>query len=155
MKNFKKLIIVGAVVTMVGAASVTAFAASSYTAPAEAVAGLTGRTVADVTSERYETGKTYGTIANDAGKLEEFQSEMLQAKKDILASRVEAGSITQERADEIITAIENNQSTCDGTGSFRTGQRMGAGFGSMNGNGQGQGQGMRGFGQCGGLCQAQ
>lgn len=151
MKNFKKLIIVGAVVTMVGAASVTAFAASSYSTPAEAVAGLTGRTLEDVTSERYETGKTYGTIANDAGKLDEFQTEMLQAKKDILASRVEAGSITQERADEIIAVVENNQATCDGTGSLKAGQRMSAGFGRMNGNGQG----MRGFGQCGGLYQEQ
>ncbi|MBR0598484.1 DUF2680 domain-containing protein [Sinanaerobacter chloroacetimidivorans] len=158
MKNFKKLIMVGAMVTMIGAASVTAFAASSYSTPAEAVAGLTGKTVEDVTAERYETGKTYGTIANDAGKLEEFQTEMLQIKKDILADRVEAGLMTQERADEIIAAIENNQSACDGTGSLRTGQRMGAGFGSMNGGqgyGQGNGQGMRGFGQGGGFCQAQ
>ncbi len=152
MKNFKRLIMAGAIVTMVGAASVTAFAASSYNTPAEAAAGLTGRTAEDVTAERYETGKSYGTIAKDAGKLEEFQDEMLQMKKDILADRVEAGLITQERADEIIAALENNQSVCDGTGSFGTGQRMGAGFGSKNGSGQGygqgNGQGMRGFGQC-------
>ena len=159
MKNFKNLIMVGAIVTMVGAGSVTAFAASSYSTPAEAAAGLTGRTAEEVTAERYETGKTYGTIANDAGKLEEFQAEMLQIKKDMLADRVEAGSMTQERADEIIAAIEDNQSTCDGSGSLKTGQSMGAGFGSMNGGGQGygegNGQGMRGHGQCGGLCQAQ
>ena len=161
MKNFKKLIMVGAVVTMVGAASVTAFAASSYSTATEAAAGLTSRTIEDVTAERYETGKTYGAIADDAGKLEEFQAEMLQIKKDILADRVEAGLMTQERADAIITAIEENQSTCDGTGSLGIGQRMGAGFGKMNGNGQGTGQGqgygqgMRGLGQCNGLCQEQ
>lgn len=161
MKKFRRVIMTTAVVIMVGAASVTAFAASSYSTPAEAVAGLTGRTVEDVTAERYDTGKTYGTIANDAGKLEEFRAEMLQIKKDILADRVEAGIMTKERADAIITAIEENQSTCDGTGSLRTGQRMGAGFGGMNGNGQGFGQGqgygrgMHGYGQYGGQSQAQ
>lgn len=161
MKKFRKAIMTGAVVMMVGAASVTAFAASSYSTPAEAVAGLTGRTVEDVTAERYETGKTYGTIADDAGKLEEFQTEMLQIKKDILADRVEAGLMTQERADAILAAIEENQATCDGTGSLGNGQRMGAGFGGKYGNGQGYGQGqgygrgMNGYGQCGGFCQAQ
>ena len=153
MKRFRRVIMATAVVMMVGAASVTAFASSSYSTPSEAVAGLTGRAVEDVTAERYETGKTYGTIAKDAGKLEEFQAEMLQIKKDILADRVEAGIMTQERANAIITAIEENQSTCDGTRSLRTGQKMGAGFGSMNGNGQGFGQGqgygrgMHGYGQ--------
>lgn len=155
MKKFKRVIMAAAVVMMVGAASVTAFAASLYSTPAEAVAGLTGRTAEDVTAERYETGKTYGTIANDAGKLEEFQTEMLQIKKDILADRVEAGLMTQERADAIIAAIEENQATCDGTGLNRTGQKMGAGFGGMNGNGQGYGRGMNGYGQGGGFCQVQ
>lgn len=161
MKNLRKLILVGAIAAMLVATSVTAFAASSYSTPAEAVAGLTGRTVADVTAERYETGKTYGTIANDAGKLEEFQAEMLQIKKDLLADRVAAGQMTQERADAMIAAMEENQLTCDGTGNLRSGQGAGAGFGGRNGDGQGLGQGqgngrsMGGNGQCGGVCQAQ
>lgn len=155
MKNFKRLLVAGAIVTMVGTASVTAFAASSYSTPAEAVAGLTGRTVEDVTAEKFKSEKSYGTIAADAGKLEEFHAEMLQIKKDILAERVEAGLITQERADEIIAVMESNQATCDGTGMAGNGQRMGAGFGRMNGGGLGNSQGMRGFGQCGGQLQTQ
>jgi len=165
MKKIKKLVLAGAVIFTVSATTATAFAASSYNNPAEALAGLTGKTVEAVSAERYESGKTYGTLANEAGKLEEFQTEMLQIKKDILADRVEAGLMTQERADEIIAAIEENQALCDGTGSGRIGREMGAGFGSANGNGQGQGagfggmrgngQGARGFGQCGGICQAQ
>lgn len=151
MKNIKKLILAGAVILAVGTTTATAFAASPYNTPAEALAGLTGRTVEDVTAERLETEKTYGTLASDAGKLEEFSDEMLQIKKDIMADRVEAGLITQEQADEIMAAIEENQAACDGTGSGRTGQRMGAGFGGMQGNGQGN----RGFGQCGGSCQVQ
>ncbi|HVI39178.1 MAG TPA: hypothetical protein VM577_00835 [Anaerovoracaceae bacterium] len=60
-------------------------------------------------AERSETGKTYGTIANDAGKLEEYQTEMLQIKKDVLAEKVAAGLITQERVEGIAAAVENNQ----------------------------------------------
>jgi hypothetical protein len=43
--------------------SVTVFAASAYSNPAEAVAGLTGRDVDSVIAERRESGESYGTIA--------------------------------------------------------------------------------------------
>lgn len=170
MKNVRRLMMVGTVLTLVGAASVTAFAASGYNTPAEAVAGLTGKSLEEVTIERYENGKTYCTIAKDAGKLEEFQAEMLEVKKDMLADRVAAGLMTQERADEILAAIEKNQAVCDGTGTLRAGQSTGAGFGGMMGNGRGNGQGNgldngqgsgrgngqgMGGGQCGGLCLTQ
>lgn len=154
MKKLTKVLTLGAMVFAVAATSVTAFAASAYSSPAEAVAGLTGQTVESVIAERAETGKSYGTIASEDGKLEEFKDEMLEIKKDALAKRVAAGTMTQERADEIIAAMEANQENCDGTGSARTGQRMGAGFGSGNGCGQGKGQGGAGRGQsyCGGSC---
>ena len=150
MIGLKKLIVTGIMVTVVGAASATAFAASSYSTPAEALAGLTGKTEAEVTAERLETGKTYGTIAKDAGKLEEFQAEMLRQKKAVLDDRVEAGLMTQENADAMVSAMEKNQALCDGTG-LGAGAQMGAGFGRMNGEGHGkgygQGQGLRNCGQ--------
>lgn len=68
---------------------------------------------------------------------------MLENKIAILNERVAEGTITQEEADKIIAAIEENQATCDGTAQARTGQKFGAGFGGMMGKGQGQG---RGFG---------
>jgi len=151
MTKLKKITAIGAMVLVIGATSLTAFAASKYNTPAEAAAGLTGKTVESVINERSETGKTYGTIANDAGKLTEFKNEVLQIKKDALAEKVAAGTMTQERADQIITAIEENQANCDGTGSARIGQKMGAGFGGMNGRGQGNGQG-RGQGNGSGSC---
>lgn len=160
MTNMKKFLSIGAVVLAVGAASITAFAASNYSTPAEAVAGLTGKTTAQVIEERQDTGKTYGTIANDAGKLEEFQEENLQIKKDALDKRVTDVTLTREKADEIIAALEANQATCDGTGSAKVGQKYGAGFGSgnggggcgmKNGNGQGRGQG-GGMGNGQGTC---
>lgn len=151
MTKLKKIAIIGASIIVIGAMSVTAFAAS-YRTPAEAVAALTGKTVDSVIAERAETGKTYGTIAKDAGKLDEFKASALQIKKDALAARVAAGTMTQERANEIIAALEQNQANCDGTGTARIGKNMGAGFGGMSGNGQGRGQGQGGMGRGQGTC---
>lgn len=143
MKNLKKTIAVGAIVVALGITSVSAYAASTYDSPADAVAGLTGRTVDSVVSEKIETGKTYGTIANEANVLDEFQSEMLEIKKDTIQAKVDAGIMSQDQADSIIQAIEENQINCDGTGTAKLGQKMGAGFGKQNGtfNGKGMGQG--------------
>lgn len=156
MTEFKKAFTVGAVLITIGTTSLTAFAASNYQAPAEAVARITGRTVESVVTGRIETGKTYGTIANEAGKLDEYKKESLEIKKDNLNAQVEAGIITQEKADAIIKTIEENQVNCDGTGTARIGQEMGARFGSNGagrglagvnrGTGGGKGQGGRGLG---------
>jgi len=77
--------------------------------------------------------------------LEEFKKENLEIKKDILAQKVKAGKITQAQADAIIKKLEDNQATCDGTGSAKIGKSMGAGFGQGQGQGRGQGGG-RGLG---------
>ncbi len=146
MIKFKKVLAVGAMALTIGATSLTAFAASNYKTPAEAAAGVTGKTVETVTQEKAETGKTYGTIAKDAGKLDEFKKENLEMKKDNLKSQVESGKITQEKADEIIKAVEKNQAECDGSGSAKIGQGMGARVGS-NGEGQGNGGANCGKGQ--------
>ena len=156
MTKFKKIAALGAMLLVVGATSITVFATSAYKSPAESVAGLTGKTVENVIAERSETGNSYGSIASEAGKLEDFKKEMLEIKKEALVEKVAAGTMTQAEADKIIAAVEENQATCDGTGSARIGQKMGAGFGGKNCNGQGKGQGGagRGQGSCSG-CQAQ
>lgn len=69
----------------------------------------------------------------------------LEDKKANLNSQVELGIMTAERADEIIKAIEENSVNCDGTGSAKIGQSLGAKFGS-NGKGQGTGGANRGQG---------
>jgi hypothetical protein len=149
MTKMKKILAVGAVVLAIGATGVSAFAASIYKTPAEAAAGLTGKTVEQVTLERQDTGKTYGTFAKDAGKLEEFKAENIQIKKDVLEKRVADGTLTREKADEIIKALEDNAANCDGTGTAKIGQKYGAGFGKGGGGGQGQGKGMgKGQGSC-------
>jgi hypothetical protein len=141
MTNLKRLAVLGAVVMAIGATTVTAFASANLGTPAELAAAVTGKTVEEVTEEKLQSGKTYGEIAKDYESLEEFQSAMLENKIAILKERVAAGTMTQEEADAIIKAIEENQSVCDGTGQARVGQQFGAGFGGMMGNGSGQGRG--------------
>ena len=145
MKNIRKVTIIAAVVLVVGATGVTGFAASLYQSPAEALAGITGQTVESVIAERQETDKSYGKIAADAGKLEEFKAEAMEMKKDKINAKVADGKITQEKADTIIKTIEDNQANCDGNGSHRIGQDQGARFG-MNGQGQGLANGNHGQG---------
>ncbi|MFA7079242.1 MAG: DUF2680 domain-containing protein [Syntrophomonas sp.] len=156
MQRFKKLAMVFTVIAALGASGV-AYAATTQT-PAEIAAGLTGKSVEALYQER-AAGKTYGTIANEAGKLDEFKSQMLEQKKVILDQRVADGKLTQERADAIYNAIQDNQTNCDGTGKARIGKNAGAGFGQGNnmGNGQGagSGQGMgngQGAGDGAGMC---
>ncbi len=160
MKNYKRLLSLGAVTLAIGATSLTAVATSQYSTPAETVAGLTGRTVESVVEERSESNKTYGTIALEAGKLDEFKSEVLEIKKASLAEQVTDGKITQDRADDIIKQLEENQVNCNGDGGSQLGRTLGARFGSNGeglgngganrGNGQGRGQGgVRGLGNGG------
>ncbi len=141
MTKLKKIAVLGIMVLAISLFSTVAFAAVADNAPAEVAADVTGRTVDSVRQERVETGKTFGTIAKEAGNLEQFKAQILQAKKEVLAQKVAEGTMTQEKADEIIAALEQQQAVCDGTGSTKIGREMGAGFGGMNGNGKGQGQG--------------
>lgn len=121
MKRFMKISVVIAVIFVLGSAG-TALAASIKT-PAEIVSELTGKTTDQVDSER-ASGKTYGAIANDAGKLDEFQAQILEQKRAYLDQRVKDGTLSQERADAIYDAIVEAQSICDGTGRGSLGGRM-------------------------------
>lgn len=140
MKRWEKITATGFMVMAISATGVTAFAASQYNTPAELVAQITGRTLESIVDERTETGKSYGEIASEAGELDEFKAGALEIKKDQLAAQVEAGVMTQERADTIIAALEENQINCDGTGSVGLGKSLGAKFGA-NGAGMGTGRG--------------
>lgn len=134
MKNIKKFIVVATAIGVLGTAG-TVYAATLKT-PAQITAEVTGQSVDAVTQERAESGKTYGTIAEEAGKLDEFQSQMLQQRKAVLDEQVQSGDLTQEQADEIYKNIQDNQATCYG---------QGGGYGMMGG-GYGMGRGGCGFG---------
>ncbi|TEB15260.1 hypothetical protein Psfp_02297 [Pelotomaculum sp. FP] len=83
MINFRKLLVVATVAGVLGAAG-AAYAATAKT-PAEITAELTGKTVSELYNER-AAGKTYGTIANEAGKLDEFKHKCLSKRKSCLTS---------------------------------------------------------------------
>lgn len=143
INKIKKLIGMVAVLGVLGAGGVVF--ASEILRPADIAANLTGKSVTEVNQER-AAGKTYGTMANEAGKLDEFKTQMIEQKKVILDQRVEEGRMTEEQADEIYNRIKDNQALCDGTGSGKAqiGKGCGVGFGNGNGgngNGKGLGQG--------------
>ena len=142
MKNFKKLI---AVATIIGSLSVVGIAGAAYatgaTTPAGIVSALTGKSVEAVTAER-AAGTTYGAIAEEAGKLEEFKTETLVQKKAMLDQRVNDGNLTQAQADQFYKSMETNQATCDGTGNTAMGQKSGMGFGGGQHSGGDMGRGM-------------
>lgn len=137
--NLKKLVVIATVIGILGAAG--AVYAAAVKTPADIAAGLTGKSVEDLYKER-AAGKTYGTIAKDAGKLEEFKKQVLEQRKAILDQRVKEGTLSQQRADEIYAAIKNNQTTCDGSGSAAIGRKNGVGFGQGSGMAGGRGAGM-------------
>jgi len=147
MKNIKKIVAVVVSVCVIGAAGM-AYAAD-IKSPADIAAALTGKSVTDVNKEKV-AGKTYGTIAKDAGKLEEFQAQMLEQRKAILDQRVKDGEITQQQADDIYNAIKNKQATCDGTGDAKLGKQFG--MGRCNGQGMGRGAGLGNGGGNGAGC---
>lgn len=132
MKKSKKILIIVALILSV--TTVTAFAASQYNTPAEAVAGITGQSLEDVLNKRYESGKPYGEIAYEEGKLEEFQEEMLEIRKGDLQEAVERGELTQEEADIMIKRMEEKHNSYE-EGSFGRYGNRGFGRGHMRGYG--------------------
>ncbi len=139
MRNLKRWVITITAMSILGSVGIV-YAATAQT-PVEIISGLTGQTVEDLIEIRAE-GKTYGTIADEAGRLEEFQGQILEQKKLILDQRVKEGRLSQEQADEIYESIQDRQAFCNGSGEG-IGRQAGAGFGNGNGLGLGQGFGMR------------
>ncbi|WP_432662476.1 hypothetical protein R9X47_18285 [Wukongibacter baidiensis] len=132
----KKVLTTLLVSSLVLSAGVVAFA-DSVSSPAEIYSNLSGKTV----EQAYElrgTNKSFGELAKENGFFDKFQAAILEAKKHILADKVENKEITQEKADELIKLMEEN---CDGTGTQKLGQKNGIRFGMGAGNGQGRGQG--------------
>jgi hypothetical protein len=135
MRKSKKLFFV-LTVLLITAISATVYAASAYSSPAEATADLTGMTLDEVKALRLETGDSYCEIAEEAGKLDEFKAAVLEIKKDSIEDRVANGTLTQERATEMILKIEQDQINCDGTGQQNHVGAGQAGMGQNNGTGQ-------------------
>lgn len=140
MKTLKRTLVIGMIVMALGTISFSVAAASSYENPAQALAALTGRSEESLVQDKSETGKTYGALAAEEGKLEEFKQEMLAIKKDRLDEKVAEGILTQEESDEILARVSENQEDCDGTGNAQQNREMAGTFGQVNGD-ENRGQG--------------
>jgi len=142
MKRLTMLLVMGLVViSLVGT---TVFAAEVIKTPAEVYSDLSGVSVNEAYEQR-GSDKTFGQLAEEIDKYDEFREEMLNNKKAIIAERVKKGQITQEQADELLSAIEEH--LCTTPGEQRLGREYGIGFGrGMNGQGSGyEGQMRRGL----------
>lgn len=137
MTRLKKVTVMVTVLGMLGTGGVVFAAAST---PADIASSLTGKTIEEVRTER-ASGKTYGAIAKEVGKLEEFKAQVMEQKKAVIERRVQEGKLTEEKAQEIVRAIEESQVNCDGTGSAAIGKKYGVRFG--HGSGMGNGNGIR------------
>jgi len=132
-KTGKRLI---AVLVATGIMSIGTVAFAAVASPAEIVSGLTKRAITEVQAERAK-GQTYGSMAEEAGKLNEFKVATLDSKKAWLDEQVAAKKMTQEEADKIYNDIKEAQLTCDGDGSAQIGKENGANFGGGMGSGTG------------------
>jgi len=79
MKKLRNLAL-ATVVTVLGISG--AVYAADIKTPADIAAALTGKSVTVVNEER-AAGSTYGTIANEAGKIDEFKAKIVEQKKAI------------------------------------------------------------------------
>ncbi|MBN4056487.1 MAG: hypothetical protein COA82_06160 [Alkaliphilus sp.] len=139
----KKMLSVGLVGLIVVASMGVAFAGMMQS-PSEVLAGITGKTTEEVVELRGE-GSTFGHLAVELEVWEEFKQANLEARKARLEYMVEEGKITQEKADEILAAIEDGD--CGTPGEKMMGQENRIGFGrdldkeGRHGSADGEGNG--------------
>ena len=110
MKNWKKGLAVGLMMTVLGVG--TAFAAETFKNPAEILAGLTGKTVEQVEKERLDGRKSYGQMADEAGKWSEFRKTNIEERQKYVDQQVKDGKMSQERGTFIKERIGNGQGGC-------------------------------------------
>jgi hypothetical protein len=146
--QMKKTIVSAMIIAIiVVAVAAVAFAATERQTPAQILAGLTGKSVEEVTAAR-TAGTAYGAQAATAGQLEAYQAARLEQFKLQLDEAVAQGQLTQDVADARYAAMAERLENCDGTGSG-----LGRGYGARSGNGLRDGSGcMGGFGAGLGTC---
>ena len=133
----KSVVMLAVAVVMLGTMGV-AFADASW-GPAAIYADLTQITEEEAYALKVEKDMTFGELAQEAEIYDEFKTAALEGKEAILDQLVKDGKITQEKADEVLEAMEacdgDSQGLLKGTGLF--GQRNGNGRRADNGQGNG------------------
>ena len=145
MNKIRNIVAASALTLAMGVTSITVFAAAKYDSPQEALVGMTGKTVEEITEKKVQENKTYGAIAAEEGKLDEFKVELLEQKREVIQERVAEGVLEQEDADAVLERIQERQETCIGEGNPGEGMMEGIGmkFGNGPEDGQGNGNGIQ------------
>ncbi|HMM69372.1 MAG TPA: hypothetical protein PKD08_02665 [Gudongella oleilytica] len=147
----KSVVMLAVAVMMLGTMGV-AFADASW-GPAAIYADLTQITEEEAYALKVEKDMTFGELAQEEGVYDEFKAAALAGKEEMLDQLVKDGKITQEKADEVLAAMEacdgDSQGLLKGTGLFgqRNGNGRGAGNGQSNGARVGNGEGFGGGAQ--------
>ena len=76
---------------------------------AQILADLTGRSVQDLQQECRDKHVTLSQIAKDANVFDQYKTQKYEQAKTRLSQEVANGQVTQERADEILTKIQNEK----------------------------------------------
>jgi len=139
-RNKMKKLVVGGIVSILLLTMGVATFASTFSSPAEGYAHLTGISVEEARLEKGD--KTFGQMAEEKGVLDEFRTNMIELKKERLAELVEKGTITQEKADELLAQMTE---ACTLEPGSRKGlmKELGLRFGEGKGNGSGNGMGRK------------
>ncbi len=135
MKKVMSLAVTGLLVLSAGAMSF----ADTLQSPAEIYADEAGITVEEAYAAR-GAGERFGDLAKENGYWDAFKAQFLGVKEDKIQALVDSGDMTQEEADEILSAME----ACDGTDPARLLQGMNMGFGRNSGGNAGNGFGAQG-----------
>lgn len=147
----KSVVMLAVAVVMLGTMGV-AFADASW-GPAAIYADLTQITEEEAYALKVEKDMTFGELAQEEGVYDEFKAAALAGKEEMLDQLVKDGKITQEKAHEVLAAMEacdgDSQGLLKGTGLFgqRNGNDRGAGNGQGNGARVGNGEGFGGGAQ--------
>lgn len=148
----KKKIFITSLLTLgalgIGAISVSAYMCN-FQDKAEILSELTGKSTNEIVEERVNENKTYGTISLENGVLEELKDKELEQIKTNLNEKVEAGKITKEEADTIISNREKSMKNCNGAGlglkecNYQTNKEMNCNGSGYHKKGLGKGLGQK------------
>lgn len=114
--KIKNIAIAGLLALGVGATSFTVYAQANYDNPREALSAMTGKTMEEIHDLRQTEGVTKAELFNSEADYKAFQDEVLEQRKERVQERVENGNLTQERADEILTRMQDGTFKQDGSG---------------------------------------
>lgn len=148
--KIKNIIVASLLAIGIGVTTLTVYAQAKYETPREALSAITGKTIDEIHTLRFEEGMNHADLFETDAQYEEFKSEVLEQRKDRIDERVEDGRLTQERANEIKNQMNEDTEMFDGRGFGRGGNCHveGEEFRNHNDNryGSHHGQRSRGFG---------